>query len=203
VAHADWQERRGARPAAAEYTIEVSAEGLGRKTVPYRPEPGAEVTVRFEAPARLEVVIEGYAGSGLEGHLALRPVRDGKTWLDSKTPDLEGRASFPLQPGAYELRLLSKLSNNQQALISATACTGENRVTLPLPALHTLTVLTRAARVNLVPADRVTGAFYGEQRPVEDGKAVFDWLPAGRYRVWGTQKPVDVEIPAQLTVRVE
>ena len=79
-----------------------------------------------------------------------------------------------------------------------------NTVTLPLPALHALTVLTPASKVSLAfAADRTQHSFYTEQLAVEDGKAVFERLPAGRYRVWGTQKPVEVEIPAQLTVRVD
>jgi hypothetical protein len=186
--------------------MHVDVDGLGKKTVTYKPEANAEMTIRFEAPARLDVLIEGFVGSGLHGHLELRPVQEDGTWLDAQGPDVDGRASFPLQPGAYELRLFSKRSGYQRALVSATRLNvvpGGNRVTLPLPALHALTVLTGAAKVSLAAADRTQHAFYTEQLAVEDGKAVFERLPAGRYRVWGTQKPVEVEIPAQLTVRVE
>lgn len=197
---------KGVRSAASECAMHVDVEGLGKKTVAYEPEAGAEMTIRFEAPARLEVVIDGFAGSGLHGHLELRPVQEDGTWLDAQGPDTDGRASFPLQPGAYELRLFSKRSGYQRALVSATALTvvpGENRVALPLPALHALTVLTRASRVNLAAADRTQSSFHTEQLAVEDGKAVFERLPAGRYRVWAGGKPVEVEVPAQLTVRVE
>jgi len=198
---------KAARAAAPESTMHIEVEGLGKKTVRFKPEAGTEMTIRFEAPATLDVLVEGFAGSGLQGHLELQPVQEDGTWLDAQGPDVDGRASFPLQPGAYELRLFSKRSGYQRALISATTVavvTGENRITLPLPALYTLTVLTHASRVNLAAADREQNRFfYGEQLPVEDGKAVFERLPAGRYHVSGTRKPVDVEVPAQLTVRAE
>ena len=213
VAHADWVERSGERDENTRYAVRISVNEYGERQVTYRPGEDAEVTVRLDSPTSLEIVLGGYADSELQGLLRLRVIQDSKTkaYTSPRSPDWKGRAVFPLQPGPYEILLYSKISERAWAVASrmlVTVSAGENHVALPLPRLHTLTVIVpeRATLLYLRPSDRTPDYFTVHRVVGKDRKVVVDRLPAGEYFVFcygGRKASATVKVPTQTMVRLE
>jgi hypothetical protein len=86
---------------------------------------------------------------------------------------------------------------------------GENELAIPLPALHTLTVVSEPGRrVSVVAAEDRHNMRSLQRSTDADGKATFEHLPTGAYRVTVRKKTgrkhesVTIELPAQSVVRL-
>ena len=87
---------------------------------------------------------------------------------------------------------------------------GANRLSLAMPALHTLTVVVEkpaaGGQLGLGPESRGFGFWQLQREIPESGRVVFERLPAGRYRlnVWGGGaggEGMVVSVPDQAEVR--
>jgi hypothetical protein len=159
-----------------------------------------EVTIAFEEPALLHASVAGYAGSGHEGSLRLQlrkrssggpggwsPFYEG----DRRGLDEDGRQTFgPMQPGPYELVLGIRDEGNRYRPIEVAPTNlapGENRVTVSVPPLYRLTVLVEESRpgsqIQIEPRSYGRGGWNARERVGADGRATFQRLLAGDYRL--------------------
>ncbi|MBI4605664.1 MAG: carboxypeptidase regulatory-like domain-containing protein [Planctomycetes bacterium] len=219
-----------ARDPSLLYTVTVRSYQYGARELEYKLPQEAPLVVRFRETASLEVLVSGYAGSGHEGWIdvQLGPMTKEEGGADRSLPphhfDRLGprgrKRFFPLEPGEYELHVMLKSHATSGggtgiASVRVTVRPGENRLTLPMPALGTLTVLVEGlgedARLNLRGFDPGGGGYAGVQfngvRPGEDGKLTFERLPSGTYelstRSGGRSGAMRVEVPGQPVVRFE
>lgn len=183
----------------AQVTLKVSAADLGEKAVEIA-RGQADAAVRFDTPATLEVTIAGYAGSGLEGALALSLERaeagagDESVMMrrhfsrsrgEDDPLDAEGRQSFgPVEPGAYEvvLSVMNEGSRGRYALpaerVPVRLVAGKNEIAVSLPQLHSLAVLVEKPGGISLALER----FGGIEALADDSRRVrFEHLPAGTY----------------------
>jgi len=205
---------------AVRAVLTVNSDDFGRVRVEFRPGVDRELTVRFTEPAFLEATVAGYVGSGLEGYVRLRlePARrdepqDRNTFyyfdrFDRGGIDMEGRQHFgPVQPGSHDLVLSVRAGDEEYFEIPARRvpvelAPGENRVTVSLPAVYSLTIVlpegSSGTQVHLQKKekDQMGGAM---KTAGDSGRVVFERVPAGTYRlnVWGAG-----QTPGQMTVRV-
>ncbi|MHC4819935.1 MAG: hypothetical protein ACYTF8_17980, partial [Planctomycetota bacterium] len=162
--------------------------------------------------------IIGYVDSGHEGHLivVLKEAGAHDPYLSRRhretMPDEKGKQLLgPFQPGRYEAILVLRRSRTDAWPLHRVPLDlrpGENELTIPLPPLHTLAVV---AEVGLRASLTIAGDRSGMRRlwraVDEDGKAVFEHLPAGAYLVGirdkdGKYHSATVEVPAQATVHL-
>jgi len=193
------------------YGVEVKVTEYGSRRVWYDRKTTRKLTVRFDAPATFVATISGYVGCGLEGQLSLSLQPLSKDRGDSPGGRLsaEGEQRFgPTPPGAYELTLLLKRSEHNLVPVSRIRVdlkAGENRHTVLPPKLHRLTVLTEGLpediRLSLRPRDR-SGGWWGTDRKLpENGRIVFDRLPAGDYVIEAGMQMMFVSVPGKAMVR--
>lgn len=206
------------------WAIIVRHEVYGVKQAGYQPGPATEVTVRFEAAATLDIEVSGPADhpvrklielevAGADGHSNSRRVRsDG-------TPMLRSGNLGPFQPGEYMVTMYRSSASGSQLQIAGTKIVltaGGNACQLPIPDLHELRVSAPQAEpgsqivvYTLVEVIRPDGTtIWDNYYPVRmstgsDRVAVFQHLPAGRYRVAISNQKVkyptdnDVLLPGQ------
>jgi len=196
--------------ADAAYSLTVTSRTCGSREVTYRRGEDREVVVRFLQPGQLTVTIAGYAGSGREGTLSLSlgrapddSRRGGRSEREAAI-DAKGRAVFPaLDPGDYEvsLQIGSRWSGRSLSRTRVTVASGENAVEIAIPSVHTLTVrcpeMRQGQRIEL----RQKRGLSFEAHVGEDGRAVFENVPAGDYLLQEPRgKNMEVSIPAQREV---
>lgn len=216
----------GERAPGRRVELEVNTPSHGSRKV----EIGAgqrEVTVRFGAPATLEVTVDGYAGSALAGRLALALVPGTGDADDARSallmrhhvgdgePGLgpNGTQRFgPVEAGAYTL--LASITDRDDGFggIGAgrhalTLQPGANRWRMPVPLVYTLTVTVEGdggGQLELCPASSETGWGQLRRRVPADGRVVFECVPAGRYRLKSWGEPggeMRVTVPERTEVR--
>jgi hypothetical protein len=206
-------------------TLTVYSSKLGRKSVEITRDQ-REVTVEFGEPAFLEVTVGGYRGSGLENQLALymkRVEAPGGTpgrmiWGGSsgrsRAIDSDGRQTFgPIEPGDYDILLTLNRSGRGAAKISqlqVALVVGENRATMDLPRLYSLTVetnLSPGTSIRLQSAESDSPAYRDVARVEETGSVVFEHVPAGNYKLFayagGRAVQMEVSIPARGSIYLE
>ena len=199
VRFAKWKtEEWGKLDERARYFIKVSAKRLG--SVRREVKPGGRLAVRFEKPASLLVVVEGYRQSPLRDALTVTLKRDKQPiqwWaaIDRSTGTYERKH---LQPGPImvildrnrDLPLVERVVGLQP---------GANEVRLEIPVLYPVEIIVPGAKAGRVWVLRDE---YGRgSRPLdESGRAVFE-LPAGEYTVgYGKRKRVTVRVPGRASV---
>lgn len=184
------------------FFVEVESPFYGRKTVQYRAAEKEEIQVQFDDPASLDVTMDGYIGSGLEGMLSLsvkqlRGKRSSRKGRPKYRPgghfvNSLGRVKFDiLKPGEAEVVVSVKTKSGSQHVARGHPVVlkvGENHLEIPVPALHSLTVLfpetiAPGTGVKLDSADRGHRFFDGGPNVGEDRRVVFEELPAGEYTV--------------------
>jgi hypothetical protein len=153
------------------------------------------VTVRFEPKASLEVTIEGYAGSGLEGLLSVT-----SSWPEAQAfetrqadPDPTGKASFALRGSkAIRVDLCVRRAKRLGDLIPCATTDVDVRagakstVALRIPPLHSLEIeVPGAGGVTLGPSRfRLDEADWSEYLDMKEaGVARFERIPAAAYTV--------------------
>ncbi len=187
----------------AAVTITASADGFGDASVKLATGGSRELEIRFGEPATLVATVGGYIGSGYEARLglALRVVEEGEEeshrfFGGADAVPLDGSSRFgPVAPGRYRLLLSlqdcdAKYERDHPiSLLDLTLSAGENRVTLAIPTLHSLTVLVPdgvTGSVDLDPATEEEDDDWRSGHQVEidaQGRAHFESVVAGKYRV--------------------
>jgi len=174
--------------------VGVSHEALGSKRVHYRRDTDRSLTIRFGPAARLLVSMRGLSGSDLRGLLSVALVPP--EFQDLEIAGLASDATIfagndrlelgPAESGSYRLVvfLLQDKERFEVARHEVRLGPGENKLNLPLPALHRLTV-----RAPGLAAGRKLELRRAESRDWRrrarhlggDGVATFTLLPPGRY----------------------
>lgn len=166
------------------------------------------LTVQFEAPATVDVVVQGYTSgrywvsvTGV-GRSAFSSGRD-----DQGLVDAEGHARVgPVAPGDYTVVLQAAgdsgghFGRKRLASVEITVRPGENRVSIPLPTLHEVRVeapgLGEGSALTLELQD---AGFYDRHEANVDGSGVatFEGVPAGTYRLRsrGASAPMTIQVP--------
>ena len=214
------------RNSAPVYSVSVSTQTYGQKTVEYDPASEPAVTVRFEAPGTLDIEVAGYEGSAYVGKLMLsvQPKKgDGRDdrmemryWsMRSGASGLgrDGKQTFgPLAPGEYEIVMGIQAERGNSVAAGRTPVTiraGENRQTVQIPKLYSLTVIVpdgdESARISLSPAQSTPYGRSGRSQNAEGGEVRFEDLPAGEYVINGRttagRGTMNVVVPGQAVVR--
>ena len=203
--------------------LSVYVQEYGRQRVEFSESESAEVTVKFQEPAHLDVTIAGYNGSGYEGFLliALRKLATEGGSRSSYAPysskpgmDFLGQQSFgPLEPGDYEIVLSMKSArsgNRSLERVPITLLAGENSASVSIPPLYSLTINVSdgAPRKSVyIRLSSRAGGPGARRMTDENGQAHFEHLPAGEYKITamaaGFSGEMVVEIPRQSVVTVE
>ncbi len=126
-------------------------------------------------------------------------------------PDPGGQVSLgPAEAGSLEIVIFHKRGPGLGAVVAMTAVTlqpGENRLDLPMPAMHPLKVRTggkAGVQVQLQPADTAAEWFLTHQNTDASGTAEFPAVAPGRYRVSaGKPEPVIVEVSGPTEIAVD
>jgi len=214
----------------ATWTITVSHDAYGIMTEQYKPGPASELTVQFQQPATVEIVVDGMQGHAAKDLLIARlaPVveaNSNRSVSDIRlTPTDTGFVTSAMQPGKFTAHLmLNGGSGSYSALelskVEVTAVAGKNTVRLSAPPLYSVTFslpgVRAGARVNVnrVKDERSSdgmGRWSREEtqsRTVDDTRiAIFEHLPAGRYQVsvsnTGNQsyRETEITLPGQSVV---
>jgi len=196
--------------------ITARTKEYGSKTIRYDRKSTRSLTFRFEAPAVLTVTVEGYVGSGFEGRLRLdlRKPKEGGGWSGAGgggAISAQGVKKFgPVPPGDYSLavRVVREGRRGVTAeTIPLTLKSGGNAETVRIPKLHTLTVITEdlPEDTRLTIRARRGGRFDFDGKRPENGRVVFEDLPAGEYVVQ-THEDIQmmfVRVPGRSVVRFE
>jgi PDZ domain-containing protein len=212
----------GEWPEGTSVTLTVNSKRCGQKRLDLKPAQ-RRADVVFGAPARLLVTVAGVQGSGFEGRLdvALVEHRDehefGSRWNPANGEELSAdrTATFgPLDPGDYDvqLRLAHAGGENAWKYVVASApislVAGENRTTVAMPALYSLTIE--------VPADvddrtvqcyrkesENDGTSMGQASVDATRHASFENLPEGTYEVSCGGESMSVRVPVSGPVRLQ
>jgi hypothetical protein len=219
VPHHSWDTLRyGSNHPDPHWYVKAIADGFGAIKKEYAPGRDHELTIRFRPGARLTARIAGFVDSGHEGHLLVVLKAEGEyAYLGRRFreefPDEKGRQMLgPVQPGRYEAILVLRRPLGVSWPLNHIPLElrpGENELAIPLPALHTLTVVSEPGRrVSVVAAEDRHNMRSLQRSTGEDGKATFEHLPTGAYRVTVRKKTgrkhesVTIELPAQSVVRL-
>ena len=178
-----------------EFALEVSHERYGRRSIEL--EPGrTRVDVSFSSAARLEVTVLGYGQGLAQGRLSLYLRNDAGRSASSEdsTPASDGTAIFEaVEPGTYTLELSVRWRPggsrwDQDAVVHSqpvTLAPGPNAVAVALPALHEVVVSFPEGEAG-TPFQLAHESEAWGRRSAEldgEGRAVFSWVPGGRYRI--------------------
>lgn len=191
--------------------LTAKSDAYGDKTVEV-PHGAKEIRFEFGEAATLDVVVQGYVGSGLEGKLdvALRPVGEEQHFFSQESNlKADGTAKFgPVEVGTYDLVLESFGENrwNRRTVVKQkiTLAVGSNAATLAVPAMYTLVVTLSG----VAPGDESWVSIQGGDRwdnsRSKDGRVEFANLPPGEYtlhsEIGGKQARAAVKVPDQLSV---
>jgi hypothetical protein len=211
------------------YWIEVRSARYGSQRLEYVRDATRDLTVRFDHPATLEVTVRGYATSDHVGNLQLSVALKEGGGSSSRTThfyggypgqpaiNAEGVQSFgPLAPGTYVITVNLKRQRWQLTPVATHEVvlkSGTNTHSVPLPVVYTLTVTVDGAKdgatIYLSQVRKKQGTrrmyFPSHRQKVKNGRAVFENLPAGEYRLSGSggglKGRMTVTLPGTTTVR--
>jgi hypothetical protein len=197
--------------------VEVVSERFGRKRAYYERGQARPVRIEFGTPGRLSVTLRGYVGSGNEGLWRGALVPSGRTageiarlGEDAAVFGDAGEIAFgPVEVGRYLLVVYIQVGDEflEAARHDLRLRAGENRLAIPIPALHRLVVRAPGLKPGTVlELDRGGPWPTIERRVGEDGRAVFLRLPAGRYKLWREDHydvAMHVELPHAGELRFE
>ncbi len=167
----DPQPQQGVVQEAPTYTLHVSSRSLGQRQVPFTPGTDTAIDIEFTQPGELEVVVDGYAGSGYEGRLRvvierMNPEPSSPPTGTPRTVSFGGRGQYisrgrvsssqevgrdgrvtigPLESGEYTLRLQLRSERRGYRYVQTAEMTvqpGKNLARLSIPALYSLVVAT-------------------------------------------------------------
>jgi hypothetical protein len=202
--------RKGARA-----FVEAECEEYGSEEVEFTPGRDREVVIRYSATATLVVTVGG-RDRVRNGRIHFRLDRamggDGRRRVrqyPAKPPDARGMARLgPLPIGRYELVVVIDALGEYTEILrrSIELQAGENRTSVVVPVLHSLTVMTEdCSRMQLSSAGQRGNVKIHRSKPFgKDKRVVFERLPAGEYLLSGIPLgQMKVRVPARGPVRFE
>ncbi|MBI1849827.1 MAG: hypothetical protein HYR85_05735 [Planctomycetes bacterium] len=193
---------KSAWDASTHLFLAVTSDECGKKEIELQPGQ-REATIRFADAATLDVSLSGYRGSGFEGLLSVE-LRRPSSGVDprfayggsnDKVFDADGNVTLgPAETGDYEIILKAnsraKTAWSQTIPVNVTSVTlqgGTNAITLPLPSLYPLTVRVPDGKagesLQLQSSAKGSRRAWLHRELDENGKAQFENLPAGDYRI--------------------
>lgn len=198
-------------------TIRASAPGFGSRSVPCPAGGTGTVDVRMQKPGTLEVAVSGLPARPPDRSLwmQLHASRSGGQGIEhfGRSEIHDGICTFgPLQPGDYELSLLTRHMihcGRSSSAATVRIVSGRNRSTVALPPLHALSIDFGDDRdqrhISLRRTDDASESWFGGNHA--DGLLVFADLPAGEYEVrrWSPagQESMRIRVPAPGVVRFQ
>jgi hypothetical protein len=189
-------------------TLRVATKDYGAVLQQFRLTDGGMLTIRIDRPARLRLRVQGYGGSGLEGHLFFE-LRDDRGAAARGQVKPDGRCDLSaVQPGNYELILFVHKNNNAWSLLKQRIGLGEgeDERAVAIPRLHTVRVRVAgkigARNVTLRSSDPAIGTFRRNAR-LAGRVATFDALAAGSYEIECGKKRGTVRVPGPPEVTLE
>ena len=208
----DWASRGAGE--GGTHTLSIRTRDRGTVREPFDPAAPGELVVRVTAQATLHVTLEGYVGSGHEGkvRLALRRAseKDHQRASGRDQPDSKGQQTLGPVPSGEAVLLVGV---DQRGFfwiadrIPVNLRPGENRVSVPLPALHEFTVTGQPGeRFRISPANEDRDLLIGYWVIQKNGEVIVERLPVGTYEVSGYKDGKKwmrkVTLPGQSTLRL-
>ena len=196
-------------------SLHIRSNNYGELTVPFDPKAEEHPEVRFTEPARLTIVVAGFAGSPHTRFLQVR-MRPAGTTAPLRRPSREGidesgvLALPAAQPGAMEI-VLGVESGRMFCPIAHQTVTvepGETRTEFTIPRLYELALIRTRDDVERVGVRLVEESPLASFRhaPFEGEKTVVERLLAGSYELTGYSDGKEfkktVRVPDQSSVRV-
>jgi hypothetical protein len=185
---------------AADVLLRVSVGTYGTAQEPFDPRRPGTVTIRFNEPSRLRLVVERFAGSGVEGRLFASLWGDEGT-VSTRQVEADGRCDLgAIQPRDYALRLVVRDKGSQWTILNRKIALrgGEEEEKVAVPPLHALRVRPaanlRATEVTIQSTDPTIG-WMRRVAKVEEGVASFDALAAAVYEIRCGNKRVEARVP--------
>ncbi|MCB9881549.1 MAG: hypothetical protein H6834_07150 [Planctomycetes bacterium] len=174
------------------YFVRVECH-LGQREAAYVRTPASEVTVRFEQPASLEVMITGITDPALLSQLTVSVAEetDGNHHVGGgESPQGAMTVVAGLQPGPHVVILSLRADRHRTMELARqpiVLASGKNVTTIAAPALHRVGITFEdhepGSRVHL-RADRDRGWSSSWEGTLDANRHVsFDLVPPGRYRV--------------------
>jgi hypothetical protein len=148
------------------------------------------------------------APSGAAKRLDVSLIRQGGEFIDVTGGDGGTMRSRPSKPGPYELRLTLKIGEWSNLVVAKRAvdlASGENALEIAVPPLYPLDLDLGADESGTCFLHHVTDDDDTEFVNVEldaDGRAKFDLVPAGRYRVQAGGKDHEFRVPETRTFKL-
>jgi hypothetical protein len=188
-------------------TLRVGTRDYGGAMHPVDLRSGGTITIRFDQPARLQLQLDRYSGSGVEGSLYAALL--GKVGADAwRLVSPDGSADLGgVQPGAYRLQLIVRRQNRTWSIHQRrlNLDTGDDELSLAVPPLHVLRVRWAGPGrpgVALRCNDEAIGTFRRDAR-LSDRVATFDALAAGTYEIECAGRRATVRVPGAPEVTLE
>jgi hypothetical protein len=195
-------------PGEGEATLRASVSGYGTAQERFEPQRPGTATIRFGEPARMKLVVERFAGSGVEGRL-FAALWGEEGMVSMRQVEADGRCDLgDVQPKDYSLVLYVRDRDTRWSIATRRVAlrSGEQEESATVPALHTLVVRPspglRAREVTIQSSDPSVGWVRRTAR-VEGEVATFDALAAVQYEVRCGNKRVEVRLPAAGEVAIE
>ncbi|MHC4955910.1 MAG: carboxypeptidase-like regulatory domain-containing protein, partial [Planctomycetota bacterium] len=185
---------------ARQATMRVGTRDYGGAVEEFTLRGGGTITFRFDKAARLNLKLERFNGSGVEGSLfvALRGKLGADAWR-IVSPDGSCNLSG-VQPGPYDLMLYVRKNNRHYPIYrrNLRLNAGEDELSLAVPSLHTLNVRWRGKGRPRSAILRCKDQSVGDMRRdarLRGNVASFDQLAPGTYEVEIARKRVSVRVP--------
>jgi hypothetical protein len=207
--------------------LEVTSHRYGTLQRRYDPSTDSRLEFRFAEPVRVEIQLDGYVGSTLQGRLMVvpRPLpefdRHGYRGVpgvhppDGVVPESGLVVVDPIQPGPYALLLVLRGgAPGEDALVARLpfeARPGRTSVRLPIPSRQELVVRPAAPdpslRFGLERLEDEGNWIVGYRKSDEHGVLRFPELPDGSYRLFGryggTERKIPVTLPGPTVVHLD
>jgi len=188
-------------------TMRVGTRNFGGATEDFSLRGGKAITFRFGKPAKLELKLDRYSGSGVEGalYVALRGKLGADGWRQVSadgTCKLNG-----VQPGRYDLFLYVRKSGRNYPIYKRPLDLrpGDDKMTVTVPVLHTVKVRWAGkgspSRAVLRSKDENLGWMRRDER-MRGKVATFELLAAGEYQIECNRKRKNVRVPGSPEVQI-
>ncbi len=195
-------------PGEGEASLRATVSGYGTAQERFDLLRPGTATIRFGEPARTKLVVDRFAGSGVEGRL-FAALWGEEGMVSMRQVEADGRCDLgDVQPKDYSLVLYVRDRDSRWSIATRKVAlrAGGQEESIAVPALHALVVRPspklRAREVTLQSSDPSVGWVRRVAR-VEGEVATFDALAAAPYEVRCGNKRVEVRVPHAGDVAIE
>jgi hypothetical protein len=185
---------------AVDALLRVSVGSYGTAQEPFDPRRAGTVTIRFKEPSRFRLVVERFAGSGVEGRL-FAALWGEEGFVSSRQVEADGRCDLgAIQPRDYSLVLHVRERDARWVIFNRKIALrgGEEEEKIAVPPLHTLRVRPspnlRVTEVTIQSNDPTIG-WMRRVAKIQEGVASFDALAAAAYEIRCGNKRVEARVP--------